>query len=116
MRELLSDAWGLISTVLSSAWDILSAGAELAIVDDPFWRGVEVALLCALLYRHRKGLIAAADRVPLLGGALAWVLGRADWAADWLEAQAARVWNVVRSQTWDRLIALVEKADKDLRS
>ena len=115
MLELLSDTWGLLVTVLGSAWDILRAGAELAVIDDPFWRGVEAALLCALLYRHRKGLIAAADRVPLLGGALAWVLGRADWAADWLEAQAARVWNVVRSQTWDRLIGLVESVDAKLR-
>ena len=115
MRELLSDAWGLVATVLSSVWDILSAGAELAVIDDPFWRGVEVALLCALLYRHRKGLVAAVDRVPLLGGALAWVLGRVDWAADWVETQAARVWNVVRSQTWDRLVDLVGRADREMR-
>ena len=88
---------------------------SLVVVDDPFWRGVEVTVLALLVWRHRKALIAWVDGVPLLGGLVARGLSLVDLGAERGLNLGARALGWLRSQTWDRLVGLVRRADKDLR-
>ena len=115
MLELLSDVWNLVATVLSSCWDILESAASLVIVDDPFWRGVQFTIIALLTWNNRKELIQLIDRVPLLGGLLARGLKLADSAAEMIKEKLDAAWELVRSNTWDRLVKLVLKTDDDLR-
>ena len=115
MRELLVDAWGLIAAVLTSGWEILRSGLSLVVIDDPFWRGVELTIAALLVWRHRKALIAAVDSVPLLGGLVAKGLTFADDATEGALELADAAWAKLRSSTWDKLVARVKRADEDLR-
>ena len=115
MRELLADAWGLIAAVLTSGWEILRSALSLVVIDDPFWRGVELTLAALLVWRHRKALIAAVDSVPLLGGLLARGLDFANDAAEGSLELASMSWVWIRTRTWDKLVARVNRADEDLR-
>ena len=114
MRELITDAWGLVAAVLTSGWEILRSALSLVVIDDPFWRGVELTLVALLVWRHRKALIAAVDSVPLLGGLVAKGLSFADDAAEGALELADVVWAKLRSSTWDKLVARIKSADEDL--
>ena len=57
MLELLQDGWDLIATLAISVWNILGSMLNLVIVDDPFWRGVELTILVLLIWNNRKELI-----------------------------------------------------------
>ena len=115
MKELLVDVWGLLLTLVVSAWSILEAAVSLVVIDDPFWRGVEVTVLALLVWRHRKALISWVDGVPLLGGLVARGLSLIDLGAERGLNLGAQGLEWLRVQTWDRLVGLVRRADKDLR-
>ena len=115
MRELITDAWGLVAAVLTSGWEILRSALSLVVIDDPFWRGVELTLVALLVWRHRKALIAAVDSVPLLGGLVARGLALANDAAEGAIELVNLGWDRLRSSTWDKLVARIKRADEDLR-
>ena len=115
MLELLRDSWSLLGTLLTSVWDILRDVASLVVIDDPFWRGVELTVLALLVWRHRKALIALVDGIPLLGGLVARGLSLLDRGVEWGLNIGAQSWDWLRSNTWDRLAVLVRRADDDLR-
>ena len=71
MLELLRDGWALLETIVGSCWDIIQSALSLVIINDPFWRGVELTIVVLLLWRNRKAVISGVDGVPLLGGLVA---------------------------------------------
>ena len=115
MKELLVDVWGLALTLVVSVWSILEAAVSLVVIDDPFWRGVELTLVALLVWRNRKALIAWVDGVPLLGGLVARGLSLVDLVAERGLNLGVQGWEWIRSQIWDRLVSLVRRTDKDLR-
>ncbi len=115
MIELLKDGWDLIATLVVSAWEILASALNLVIIDDPFWRGVELTLVALVVWNNRKELIQLIDRVPLLGGLVARGLSLVESGAELLIDKASSLWNTVRAQTWDKAVSFILKADKDLR-
>ena len=115
MLELLNDAWNLILTILLSCWDILHSAVGLVIIDDPFWRGVECTIIALLIWRNRKEIIEVIDAIPLLGGLVARGLVIVDDIAETAVGAGLGLWEVVRSNTWDRLVKLVKKTDSNLR-
>ena len=115
MFELLSDGWDLVATLLVSAWEILGSALNLVIIDDPFWRGVELTLLVLIAWNNRKELIQLVDRIPLLGGLVAKGLELTESGTEYLLDKAHGLWHRIRSNTWDRAVKLILKADKDLR-
>lgn len=115
MLELLRDGWDLLVTVLVSAWDILGSVISLVVIDDPFWRGVEFAIVAMLVWKHRKSIISAIDSVPLLGGLLARGVEAAELLTETLLSGASSLLKMIKENTWDRLARLVKKADEDLR-
>ncbi len=115
MLELISDAWNLVVTLLLSCWNILESVAGLVIIDDPFWRGVECTIIALLIWKNRKSIIAGVDSIPLLGGLLARCLFVADEIAETVLDASLGLWQLVRSNTWDRLVKLIKKTDDNLR-
>lgn len=115
MLELLSDTWDLLATIAVSCWDILLSTLSLVIIDDPFWRGVQCTVIALLVWQNRKALINGIDKVPLLGGLTARGLSMADSLAELALEKASIAWELIRRNTWDRLIKLITKTDKDLR-
>jgi hypothetical protein len=115
MLELLNDGWNLIVTLLLSCWNILESIGSLVIIDDPFWRGVECTIIALLIWRNRKAIIAGVDSVPLLGGLVAKCLVVADELAETVLDAALGLWDLVRTNTWDRLVKFVKKTDDNLR-
>ena len=115
MLELISDAWNLVVTLLLSCWNILESVVGLVIIDDPFWRGVECTIIALLVWKNRKAIIEGVDSVPLLGGLVAKCLVVADEIAETVLDASLGLWELVRSNTWDRLVKLVKKTDDNLR-
>ena len=115
MLELLNDGWNLVVTLLLSCWNKLQSAGNLVIVDDPFWRGVECTIIALLLWNNRKAIIEGVDSVPMLGGLVAKCLVVADEIAETALEAALGLWELVRSNTWDRLVKLVKKTDDNLR-
>ena len=115
MLELLNDAWSLIVTLLLSCWNILEDVGSLIIIDDPFWRGVECTIIVLLLWKNRKSIIAGIDAIPLLGGIVARCLVVVDEITENLLEASLGLWELVRINTWDRLVKLVKKTDDNLR-
>lgn len=115
MLELLRDGWDLAVTLIVSAWDILGSAVNLVIIDDPFWRGVELTLLALVVWNNRKELIQLIDRIPLLGGLVARGLELSESAAEYLLDEAHSLWHLIRSNTWDKAVNFILKTDKDLR-
>ena len=115
MLELLRDGWNLLGTLLTSTWDILRDVVSLVVIDDPFWRGVQLTVLALLVWKHRKALIERVDGIPLLGGLVARGLSLLNRGAEWGLNIGVRSWDWLRSNTWDRLAGLVRRADRDLR-
>ena len=115
MLELLNDTWNLLLTLLVSCWNILQDVASLVIIDDPFWRGVELTIIALLVWNNRKKIISAVDNIPLLGGIVARCLVVADEITEAALDASLSLWELVRSNTWDRLVRLVKKTDDNLR-
>ena len=115
MLELLQDGWDLIATLAISVWNILGSTLNLVIVDDPFWRGVELTVLVLLTWNNRKELIELIDRIPLLGGLVSRGLKLADRGAEIVVEKLGSLWESVRSKTWDKAVKFILKTDKDLR-
>ena len=115
MLELLKDAWDLVATLVLSVLDILGSAVNLVIIDDPFWRGVQLTIITLLLWNNRKAVISAVDSVPLLGGLVARGLSLADDLSERLLEKGSGLWLLVKSNTWDKLVKLVKKTDSDLR-
>ncbi len=115
MLELLRDGWDLVATLIISVWDILGSAVNLAIVDDPFWRGVELTLLALVVWNNRKELIQIIDRIPLLGGLVARGLELSEGGAEYLLDKGLDLWHLIRSNTWDKAVNFILKTDKDLR-
>jgi len=115
MLELLRDGWDLVLTLLVSVWDILGSVLNLVIIDDPFWRGVEFVIVVLLVWNNRKELIKLIDRVPLLGGLVARGLEVAEVGTEMALEKLSSLWNLIRSNTWDKAVRFILKADKDLR-
>ena len=82
---------------------------------DPFWRGVECAIITLLIWRNRKGIIAGVDTIPLLGSLVAKCLVVADEITETVFDTSLGLWELVRSNTWDRMVELVKKTDNNLR-
>jgi len=116
MLELLRDGWDLVATLLMSIWDILGSALNLVIIDDPFWRGVEFVVVVLLIWNNRKELIKLIDRVPLLGGLVARGLEMAERGAEMAIKKLSSLWSLIRSNTWDKAVNFILKADKDLRN
>tara|TARA_B100000900_G_scaffold391772_1_gene386679 strand:+ start:873 stop:1223 length:351 start_codon:yes stop_codon:yes gene_type:complete len=115
MLELLKDGWDLVVTLIVSIWDILGGAVNLVIIDDPFWRGVELTLMALVIWNNRKELIQLIDRIPLLGGLVARGLELTESAAEYLLDKSHGLWYRIRSNTWDKAVNFILKADKDLR-
>ncbi len=115
MLELINDAWDLLVTLLLSCLNILESVGSLVIVDDPFWRGVECTIIALLIWRNRKALIAGIDKIPLLGGLVARCLVIVDEITENVIEASIGLWEIIRSNTWDRLVKLIKKTDSDLR-
>ena len=115
MIELLFDVGNLIGVLVVSIWEILVSATNLIIIDDPFWRGVELTLLVLVAWNNRKELIQLIDRVPLLGGLVARGLELSESAAEYLLDKAHDLWHLVRSNTWDKAVSFILKTDKNLR-
>lgn len=115
MKELFVDAWALIVSVLTGAVEVSKDAINLAIVEDPFWRGVELTLLVGLAVMKRKAIMDALDRVPLVGGVLVYVPRKVDAGCDWLLGKAKAGLDFLKSKTIDPVMAAISKADKKLR-
>ena len=115
MKELLVDMWGVVTAVLLAGYNIINSVLSLVVIDNPFWRGVELTLIAVVVWHHRKALIALVDKVPLLGGLAARGLSLVDDAVDGAMELVAMGLQVIKSKTWDKLVARVKKTDKDLR-
>ena len=115
MGELLLDLGNLIGVLFVSIWEILVSATNLVIIDDPFWRGVELTLLTLVVWNNRKELIELVDKVPLLGGLVSRALKLSESGAEYLLDKAHSFWNLVRSKTWDKAVSFILKTDKDLR-
>ena len=115
MLELLRDGWDLLLTIVLSCWDIIQSALSFVIIDDPFWRGVQLTLVALLLWKNRKAVIVGVDSVPLLGGLVARGLSLADDLSEQLLEKGSNLWLLVKSNTWDRLVKLVKKTDSELR-
>jgi len=115
MLELLKDGWDLIATLAVSIWEILASALNLVIIDDPFWRGVELTLVALVVWNNRKELIQLIDRVPLLGGLVARGLLLAESGTELLIDKASDLWTTIRTNTWDKAVSFILKTDKDLR-
>ena len=85
------------------------------IIDNPFWRGVELTLIAVMICQHRKALIEMVDRVPLLGSLTARLLRLVDDTADVAVELVVMSLKTLKSKTWDKLAARVKKTDEDLR-
>ena len=116
MLELLRDSWDLVTTLLISICDILSSALNLVIIDDPFWRGVEFVIVVLLIWNNRKELIKLIDKVPLLGGLVARGLEVVESCTEIAIKKLDSLWNLIRSNTWDKAVSFILKTDKDLRS
>lgn len=115
MKELLVDMWGVVAAVLLAGYGIVNSVLSLVIIDNPFWRGVELTLIAVVVWHHRKALIAHVDKVPLLGGLTARGLGLVDDAVDGAMELIVMGLQAIKSKTWDKIAARVKKTDKDLR-
>jgi len=115
VKELLIDVWGVVTAVLLAGYGIVHSVLSLVIIDNPFWRGVELTLIAVMIWHHRKALIAMVDRVPLLGGLTARLLRLVDDTADVAVELVVMSLKALKSKTWDKLAARVKKTDEDLR-
>jgi len=115
MKELFVDAWALLVSVLTGAVEVSKDAVQLAIIEDPFWRGVEMTLLVGLAIMKRKAIMDALNRVPLVGGVLVYVPRKVDAGFDWLLGKAKAGLDFLKSKTLDPVLSWVRKADKKLR-
>ena len=115
MLEIIGDLWALLITLLISCWNILESALSLLIIDDPFWRGVELTIVVLLVWKNRRELIDLIDKIPLLGGLLSKVLNLSNDASEYVLGTAHTLWEKIRSNTWDRLVKAILDTDKDLR-
>ncbi len=115
MKELLVDIWGVVAAVWIAGYDIVNSVLSLVVIDNPFWRGVELTLIAVAVWHHRKALIALVDKAPLLGGLAARGLSLVDDAVDGAMELVAMCLQAIKSKTWDKIAARVKKTDKDLR-
>jgi len=115
MKELFVDAWALIVSVFTGAFEVTKDVVDLAIVEDPFWRGVELTLLVGFVIMKRKSILDMLDRVPLVGGVLAFVPRKVDDGCDWLMLKVKTGLDFLKSKTIDPVRAWISKADKKLR-
>ena len=115
MLELLQDVSNLVGILIVSIIDIIAGTFNLVIVDDPFWRGVELTLLTLVVWNNRKELISLIDRIPLLGGLVARGLKLAETCAEYVIKKLKNFWFLIRSKTWDRAVKFILETDKELR-
>jgi uncharacterized membrane protein YdfJ with MMPL/SSD domain len=115
MRELLTDAWALVMSIMSGLADVVGNAVALAIAEDPFWRGVEITILVGILVLKRKKVLALIDRVPVIGAALAFVPAKLDMIGERIVGVAGHAYRLLKSKVWDNAISWIKKIDSKIR-
>ena len=115
MKELLKDIWAVIESTAGGLWDVAGDLAQLAWVEDPFWRGVVMTLVVGALVMKRHALMAALDKIPLVGGVLVFVPRKIDEGAGFVMDKIKEGLSWLKGKTIDPVKSWVSKADKDLR-
>ena len=115
MKELLKDIWAVLESTARGLLEVTGDVAQLAWVEDPFWRGVVMTLAVGGLIMKRQQLMAMLDKIPLVGGVLVFVPRKIDEGAGFVMGKIKEGLSWLRSKTIDPVKSWVSKADKDLR-
>jgi len=115
MRELLTDAWALVVSIMSGLADVVGNTMALAIAKDPFWQGVEITIIIGAIAFKRKKVLALIDRIPVIGAALAYVPAKLDMIVERIVDGAVRAYRLVKSKVWDNAISWIKKVDSKIR-
>lgn len=115
MKELLKDIWAVLESTARGLLEVTGDVAQLAWVEDPFWRGVVMTLAVGGLIMKRQQLMAMLDKIPLVGGVLVFVPRKIDEGAGFVIGKIKEGLSWLRSKTIDPVKSWVSKADKDLR-
>ena len=115
MKELLKDIWAVLESTAKGLWDVTGDLAQLAWVEDPFWRGVVMTLAVGAIVMKRHAIMAALDKIPLVGGVLVFVPRKIDEGAGFVMRKVKEGLAWLKGKTIDPVASWVSKADKDLR-
>ena len=114
MKELLKDIWAVLESTVKGLWEVGGDVAQLAWVEDPFWRGVVMTLVVGAMISKRHAIMAGLDKIPLVGGVLVFVPRKIDEGAGFLMRKVKEGLSWLKSKTVDPVASWVSKADKDL--
>lgn len=116
MKELLKDAWAVVESTVSGLWEVAGDVIQLAIIEDPFWRGVEMTLIAGLLISKRHAILDIAEKTPIVGGILVYVPRKIDEGVDFLMCKVKEGMSWLRSKALDPVKSWISKADAKLRN
>jgi hypothetical protein len=115
MKELLKDAWAVVESTVSGLWEVAGDIIQLAIIDDPFWRGVEMTIIAGLLISKRHAIFDIAEKTPLVGGILVYVPRKIDEGINFLMFKLKEGMSWLRSKTLEPVKIWISKVDDKLR-